>query len=297
MLALRHLKYFMSISEEQSFVSAAKKLNTVQSSLSQQMKDLEDYLGVDLFKRGGRVFKLTTAGEVFLQEARKTLIEAEKARNYAKKLNAKYATVKIGVLIGVEVKIPSIILDAIKDQAASVKVELISEHGPALLQQLEKGEIDLAFTRNNIKTDEIESVECLEEDLLLVLPQNHSLNKFSQIPLKELNGVDFILPAQSHAPELRALILGIFEKNNIHPNIVMESENAFVTMSYVNMGMGVTLLPDFIQGIATSNTVIKRFTNIQPKVKLYLNYKDGKNTVSLDNLIENFKKMKSTSPR
>ena len=169
MLALRHLKYFMSISEEQSFVSAAKKLNTVQSSLSQQMKDLEDYLGVDLFKRGGRVFKLTTAGEVFLQEAKKTLIEAEKARNYAKKLNAKYATVKIGVLIGVEVKIPSIILDAIKDQAASVKVELISENGPALLQQLERGEIDLAFTRNNIKTDEIESVECLEEDLLLVL--------------------------------------------------------------------------------------------------------------------------------
>lgn len=293
MLALRHLRYFLSICEEKSFVSAARKLNTVQSSLSQQMKDLEDYLGVDLFERSGRVFKLSKAGEVFLEEARKTLVEAEKARNYAKKLNAKYATVKIGVLTGVEVKIPNIILDAIKDQAASVKVELISDTGPVLIKKLEKGEIDLAFTRNNIQNEEMGSLECLEEDLWLVLPKNHPLNKYSYIPLKELNDVDFILPAETHAPQLRALVLEIMAKNNIKLNVVMESENAFVTMSYVNMGMGVSILPDFIHGIATSNTVIKKFTNINPKIKLYLNYKNTKNTASLDALIENFKKMKN----
>ncbi|TCM69191.1 LysR family hca operon transcriptional activator [Acinetobacter calcoaceticus] len=293
MLALRHLRYFLSISEEKSFVSAAKKLNTVQSSLSQQMKDLEDYIGVELFERGGRVFKLTKAGEVFLEEAKKTLVEAEKTRNFAKKLNSKYATVKIGVLNGVEVKIPSIILDSIKDHEAQVKVELISDTGPALITQLEKGEIDFSFTRNNIQNVEMSSVECLEEDLLLVLPKNHPLNKYSYIPLKELNGVDFILPAVTHAPELRALILGIMQKNNIELNVVMEAENAFVTMSYVNMGMGVSILPDFIHGIATTNTVIKKFTNINPRIKLYLNYKNTKNSASLDALIENFKRMKT----
>ena len=66
MLTLRHLRYFLTISEEKSFVSAAKKLDTVQSSLSQQIKDLENYLDVELFERGSRVFTLTQAGEVFL---------------------------------------------------------------------------------------------------------------------------------------------------------------------------------------------------------------------------------------
>ena len=292
MLALRHLRYFLSICEEKSFVSAARKLNTVQSSLSQQMKDLEDYIEVELFERSGRVFKLTQAGEIFLIEAQKTLVEAEKAQNYAKKLNAKYATVKIGVLNGVEIKIPDIILDAIKDQDASIKVELMSDTDPVLVKQLEKGEIDLAFTRSNIQTAEIDSLECSEEDLWLVLPKNHPLSKYSYIPIKELNGVDFILPSAQHAPHLRTLVLEMMAKNNVDINVVMESENAFVSMSYVNMGLGVSILPDFIQGIAASNTVVRKFTNINPKIKLYLNYKTTKNTASLDALIESFKKKK-----
>lgn len=293
MLSLRHLRYFISISEEKSFVSAAKKLNTVQSSLSQQMKDLEDFIGCDLFERGGRVFKLTPAGEIFLLEARKTLVEAEKALNYAKKLNANYSTVKIGVLDGVEVKIPQVILDSIKDQDASVKIELLSQTGPVLIEKLECGEIDLAFTRNDINNEDIGSIECLEEDLVLVLPKNHPLNEYAKIPLKALNEVDFILPAETHAPELRAQILNTMDKHQIKLNVVMESENAFVSMSYVNMGMGVAILPDFILGVATSNTIIKRFSHAHPKIKLYLNYKKGKNITPLYTLIENFKKLQA----
>jgi len=50
MMSFRHLRYFVAISEEESFVAAAKRLNTVQSSLSQQIKDLEDYIGVKLYE-------------------------------------------------------------------------------------------------------------------------------------------------------------------------------------------------------------------------------------------------------
>lgn len=291
MLTLRHLRYFLTISEEKSFVSAAKKLNTVQSSLSQQIKDLENYLDVELFERGGRVFTLTKAGEVFLEEAKKTLVEAEKAKNFAYKLNSKNSVVKIGVLIGVEVKIPKVILDLIKYHDTSVKIELVSDMGPALIKKLEKGEIDLAFTRSDLNNAEISSIECLEEDLVLAMHKTHPLAQAEYITLKELNSMDVILPSIHHAPELRQLTLDMLKKNNIDLNVIMESENAFVTMSYISMGMGMAILPDFVRGIASGNTVVKKFSNIQPKIKLYINYKNMPNTPSLDRLIENFKKI------
>ncbi|KAA8731486.1 LysR family transcriptional regulator [Acinetobacter qingfengensis] len=277
MLALRHLKYFVTITEEASFVSAAKKLNTVQSSLSQQMKDLEDFIGVDLFERGSRVISLTKAGEVFLIEAKKTLIEAEKAQNLALKLKTKISEIKIGILIGAEVKIPHIILDAINVNSTTVKVEIISEMGPSLISKLEKGEIDLAFTRCNINNEEISSYECLEEDLVIVLPKNHELNKYSHIPIKALNGLDFIMPSAEYAPELRSKIMKIMHDHHIAVNVTCETENAFVTMSYVSMGMGLTILPDYIYSIATSDVIIKKFLRIEPKVKLFLNYKNSSN--------------------
>lgn len=289
MLSLRHLRYFIAISEETSFVSAAKKLNTVQSSLSQQMKDLEDYVGADLFERGSRVISLTKAGEVFLIEAKKALVEAQKAQNFALKLKDPINVVNIGVLIGVELKIPTVILDAIKDYQAEVKINLISETGPVLITMLEKGELDIAFTRTNLENSEISSYECLDEDLVVVLPKNHDLNKYSHIPIKELSGLDFIMPSTEYAPELNQLILDVFGEYSVKPNIVAQSENAFVTMSYVNMGMGLAILPDYINSIATEKVSIRKLLKVEPKIKLYINYKQSNNP-SLDTLIHTLKK-------
>ena len=218
-------------------------------------------------------------------------MEAEKAKNFAYKLNSKNSVVKIGVLIGVEVKIPKVILDLIKYHDTSVKVELVSDMGPALIKKLEKGEIDLAFTRSDINNTEISSIECLEEDLVLALNKTHPLAQADYVTLKELHDMDIILPSIHHAPELRQITLDMMKKNTVNLNVVMESENAFVTMSYISMGMGMAILPDFVRGIASGNTVIKKFSNIQPKLKLFINYKNMPNTPSLDRLIENFKKI------
>ncbi|GAA5017889.1 DNA-binding transcriptional regulator HcaR [Acinetobacter puyangensis] len=284
MLALRHLRYFVAISEEISFVAAAKKLNTVQSSLSQQMKDLEDYIGVDLFERGSRVIALTKTGEVFLQEAKKALIEAEKTQNFAMKLKGRAKDLKIGMMIGVEVKIPKYFIETIKQNSATMQVEIISAMSLPLIQMLEKGEIDIAFSRSNINNQDISSHEFLVEDLLIILPKDHPLNKYSHIPVKELNGINLVIPALEHAPELYNKILKIFTDHHIEPNIVAETENPFVTMSYVNMGMGITILPDNIRTIATNDVTIKKFLRIQPKISLFMNYRNSEKP-SLEHLL------------
>ncbi|WZB70210.1 LysR family transcriptional regulator [Achromobacter xylosoxidans] len=70
-MELRHLRYFIAIVEAGTFTRAAERLHTAQPSLSRQIRDLEDFLQVALFERSTRSVKLTEAGTVFLNEARR----------------------------------------------------------------------------------------------------------------------------------------------------------------------------------------------------------------------------------
>jgi len=221
MMSFRHLKYFIVISEEKSFVSAAKKLNTVQSSLSQQMKDLEDYIGVNLYERGRRVITLTAAGEVFLEQAKKTLDEAEKTYQVAKNLNtSNKATLKVGVLVGAEVKLPKEILESLSEEALFGNIEIISGTCPELIEKLNKGLVDLAFTRADINNADINSIKYIEEELLLLHPKNHFLSRYPYIPIKELNGVDFIIPSEVNAPQLNKKINEFLKMKDLYRSFI-----------------------------------------------------------------------------
>ncbi len=83
-MELRHLRYFETIAEEQSFRRASARLHVSQSPLSRQMKDLEEEMGVELFEPEGRGIKLTTAGKSFAERARSILARVDAAVDEAK---------------------------------------------------------------------------------------------------------------------------------------------------------------------------------------------------------------------
>src|ERR1700744_2429252 len=78
-MELRHLRYFIVVAEEQNVTRAAERLHLSQPPLSRQIRDLEDELGVELFRRTARSMALTDAGKVFLGEARAVLLRADQA--------------------------------------------------------------------------------------------------------------------------------------------------------------------------------------------------------------------------
>src|SRR5271155_3857791 len=78
-MELRHLRYFVVVAEEQNVTRAAERLHVSQPPLSRQMRDLEEELGVELFRRTAKSLALTEAGKIFLPEARAVLLRAEQA--------------------------------------------------------------------------------------------------------------------------------------------------------------------------------------------------------------------------
>src|SRR5881296_1826368 len=78
-MELRHLRYFVAVSEEQNVTRAAARLHVSQPPLSRQIRDLEEELGVALFEHSAKAVRLTEAGKVFLTEARAVLQRADEA--------------------------------------------------------------------------------------------------------------------------------------------------------------------------------------------------------------------------
>jgi DNA-binding transcriptional LysR family regulator len=83
-MELRHLRYFVAVAEEQNVSRAAKRLHVSQPPLSRQIRDLEQELGIRLFERSAKAIRLTTAGRIFLLEARAVLQRADDAVAFTK---------------------------------------------------------------------------------------------------------------------------------------------------------------------------------------------------------------------
>src|SRR5689334_7029633 len=96
-MELRHLRYFVAVGEEQHYGRAARRLRVAQPALSRQVQDLEAELGFKLFERLPRGVKLSTAGKLFLDEARRILQEVDEAAGRAGRVaRGRSGTLRVG---------------------------------------------------------------------------------------------------------------------------------------------------------------------------------------------------------
>src|SRR3954468_8282177 len=133
-MELRHLRYFIAVAEEGSFLTAAqRRLNTSQPSLSRQIRDLENEVGVKLLDRQARGVALTAAGRVFLDHARLALLQVEAATDGARRAaQPKRPVLSIGFLVGLEVTWLPHLLRIIREEVPHTEVTLCSLSSPEL---------------------------------------------------------------------------------------------------------------------------------------------------------------------
>jgi LysR family transcriptional regulator, hca operon transcriptional activator len=286
-MELRHLRYFITVAEELNFSKAALKLYTAQPSLSQQIKDLEEDVGVKLLNRTKRKVELTEEGAVFLEQARLTLAQADKAIAMARQVSkAKQQLLRIGFVPVAEMKVFPFVLPNLRVQNAEFKIELLSLNNTEQMRSLKKGELDITFTRHNFNSEEIESKFVLREPLIFLLPNDHPLAKYERIPAKALNGIDFIIPNVEQSQTLHNAILDFAKQNNIEFNIVQKADNILFNINSVGMGLGCTILPAYIAPLTMSNTVIRPLDVELPSLDLYVSYRKNSTSDAVKKFIE-----------
>ena len=286
-MELRHLRYFITVAEELNFSKAALKLYTAQPSLSQQIKDLEEDVGVRLLNRTKRKVELTEEGAVFLEQARLTLAQADKAVAMARQVSKdKQQLLRIGFVPVAEMKVFPYVLPNLRVQNPDLKIELLSLNNLEQMRAIKKGELDVSFTRHNFHNDEIESKFVLREPLIFILPKDHPLAKYERIPVKALNGIDFIIPAEEQSGTLHNAILDFAKQNNIEFNIVQKADNILFNINSIGMGLGCTILPGYIAPLTMSNTVIRPLDVELPYLDLYVSYRKNMDSVAVQKFME-----------
>lgn len=286
-MELRHLRYFVTVAEELNFSKAALKLYTAQPSLSQQIKDLEEDVGVRLLNRTKRKVELTEEGAVFLEQARLTLAQAEKAIAMARQVSkAKQQLLRIGFVPVAEMKVFPFVLPHLRVQNADFKIELLSLNNSDQMRGIKKGELDITFTRQNMNNDEIESKFVLREPLIFILPQDHPLAKYERIPVKALNGIDFIIPAEEQSHTLHHAILDFAKANDINFNIIQKADNILFNINSIGMGLGCTILPGYVAPLTMSNTVIRSLDIELPYLDLYVSYQRNSTSLAVQKFID-----------
>lgn len=174
-LSLQQLRGFVAVAEELHYGRAAQRLSLTQPPLTRQIQGLERSLGVRLFDRTGRGVRLTAAGDVFLEHARRVLALLEVAPEATRRAaEGQTGTLRIAFTAIGAYAVLADFLAVVGKRTPAVAVELTELVSPAQFDGLANLEIDLGLVRPPIPA-RFESVRVHSEDLVLAVPEDHPL--------------------------------------------------------------------------------------------------------------------------
>lgn len=257
-MELRHCRYFVAVAEELHFGRAAKRLNISQPPLSQQIRSLEQELGVELFRRTKRIVRLTPAGEVFLESARKLLRGAEDSMDVTRRAaRGEVGTLQIGYAPGLEIEVLPKVLHRFSRKFPAVDIRLLPLASRDQLEALKQRRIDAGLVMLPASADGIVVRPIKREALVFVAPASHPLARQATVDLRDLNGVPYVHLARSYEPVYYDHILGLARQANVTLKVVAESAHLYDNLSLVAAGVGASLLPECVRRIRRAGVVYR----------------------------------------
>jgi LysR family transcriptional regulator, hca operon transcriptional activator len=271
---LRHLRYFVAVAEAGSLtVAAERKLHTSQPSLSRQIRDLEDEVGVQLLRRSARGIELTPAGRAFLDHARVVLSQVEAAAEAARRVaHPAKPCFTMGFLTGHELTWMPEALRILRDELPNLDVMISSQYSPLLADGLAKGKIDVAFLRREKGVPGLAFRLLVKEPLMVILPSDHHLAARQVINPGDLVGETFVIVSDT-APVLRAVINDYLKRSGINITPAHQADHVTMGISLIASTGGVGLLPAYAQNFLPPSVTSRPLKGDTPTIDLVLGYK------------------------
>ena len=244
-MEVRHLQHFVALSEEGSFTRAAQRMHIVQSGLSASIKELEVELGSRLVERTTRRVALTETGRLFLEHARATLTAMEAGVTAVRSQDGVVrGRLRMGILqsLGPYLELP-LLLKRFRAAYPEVEIAVRALNTDSIPGLVASGDVDLSFHAlvNRMEWPGVQVIPYVEDSLVAVCSVDHLRRPAGSVSLEALAQGTFVDLSPDRA--LRRVVDRMFAEHHVKRNTVFEVSDAQTALQFVEMDMGVAVVP------------------------------------------------------
>lgn len=247
MLNLYQLQSFVTVISEGSMTGAADKLYLTQPAISQQIRNLEEELGVELLVRGVRVIKPTLQGEILFDFAKRILQQAQQAEVAVKALGAELkGQLKVGTLNSMGVQLMSPIVSRLLKYNSKLSIVIDYGEGPDLIQAFNRKDLDLLILPEvekqfGLQLPDAEKRFLFKEEMWLV-GSGKDMDMPKQITMAEMNKYPLIFFSREY-PDFNRRLLESLKQNNVEVEPTFISPNVGTLKRVIESALGWGFLP------------------------------------------------------
>jgi DNA-binding transcriptional LysR family regulator len=242
-MELRLLRTFKAVAEAGSFTHAASRIHLTQAAVSVHIRQLEEEVGTPLFLRVNKKLFLTEAGRALLAHAELILRAHDEAKAELAAIGGpSRGRMHVGVAsTAITVHPLPEILSEIKRKHPLLDLSVVGGTSEWIVEQILAGSIDAGLVSLPVEETDIATETLRTDKLVAVMTAQHRLARARVLTADQLTAEPLILGEKGG--NTRRLIDLYFEKHNLHPNIVMELQRTEAIVKMVELGFGVTILP------------------------------------------------------
>jgi DNA-binding transcriptional LysR family regulator len=294
-MELRHLRYFVAVGEEQHYRRAASRLRVAQPALSRQIQDLEAEVGFNLFERLPRGVKLSAAGKVFLQDARRILQEVNEATGRAGRV-ARGLSGALRVGFAENASWHGVVPDSFRrfrEQQPDAELQLQPAASLEQLEAIRSGRLDAGFVNFMPKSDpELDQLSVAIQHVELAAPRRHALTKLKKLRLRDLTDIPFVwFPRSANPTFYDRLMRECYRGGLKYPHIVQEGLNEATILSLVSTGLGVGWVIGTARWRSPESVVILPVVDLNMPLPLALAWRRDNTSTLLANFIAEVRRL------
>ncbi|RKP51916.1 LysR family transcriptional regulator [Pararobbsia silviterrae] len=288
-MELRHLRYFLAVAEECNFTRAASKLGIGQPPLSQQIKQLEREMGVELFRRTAHGVVLTEAGEAFRIEARTVIDNAHTAVRAAQRAaRGETGHLRLGFTGSAAFNpiVPSLIR-AFRDRYVRVELTLEEANTTQLLEGLEQRRLDAAFIRPAENLPEgLRVTRVADEAMKVVVPSRHPLAQSRRVTMAALAGEPFVIVPRAAGSTLFDDVYHACRRAGFEPKVGQLAPQMSSMVNLVAAELGIAIVPAAITQVKVHGVRYLDITGDAPRARLGLATRVDETSIVVTNLLK-----------
>lgn len=259
---IQQLEYFLAVARAKSFSRAAEELAISQPTLSRAVLKLEEAIGEPLFERKPREVTLTDLGELFFDRAERIVVQLDDLLLEISDAGQK-GRIRVAVIPTIAPYLLPNLLDRFAKVYPNVSVVIQEDTTNNILTMCKHGEVDLAILALPINVKYMEVEVLFEEELLLVMPKGHRLEKKSKIKLTDVQQFPFLMLGQAHC--LSENIESFCKQESIEPVSISRTSQLATVQELVALDHGISIVPEMARRLDKSDQrVYRHFSGSKP---------------------------------